>query len=127
MGVVSNISVLGTPLVSVVMSVYNEERWLPRSIESVLSQAYTNFEFIIVNNGSTDNSQSVLEYYASRDSRILILGCPGVGLQKALNHGLKHVSGEYIVRMDADDMCLPERFARQVDFLNEHQEIALVA
>jgi glycosyltransferase involved in cell wall biosynthesis len=109
------------PKVSVVMSVYNEpEQWLKQAIDSILSQTFGDFEFIIIN----DNPQRVinrelLQNYCNLDSRIIILeNSTNIGLTKSLNIGLLKAKGSYIARMDADDVSLPTRFAKQVDFMD---------
>ena len=109
-------------LVSVIMSNYNtDEEYLRASIESVLNQTYENFEFIIIDDCSTNNSVEIIESY--RDSRIrLIKNKENLGLTKSLNVALKVARGEYIARMDADDVCLPQRFKKQVLFLSQNPE-----
>ncbi len=113
------------PEVSVVMPVYNGERYLQESIESILKQTFTDFEFIIINDGSTDRSGEIIKSY--HDQRIrLIENESNLGLTISLNKGLSSASGEYIARMDADDISLPERFAKQVDFLKTHPDIGVL-
>ncbi len=109
-------------LVSVVMSNYNtDELYLRASIESILSQTYENFEFIIVDDCSTDNSIDVIESYS--DDRIkLIKNKQNMGLTKSLNVAIKAAKGEFIARMDADDISLPQRFEKQVEFLTSNPE-----
>lgn len=102
-----------SPLVSVVMSVYNGEVYLDEAIESVLNQTYKEFEFIIINDGSTDNSLDIINSY--NDKRIVLVNNDlNKGLIYSLNKGIEMSKGEYIARMDADDICLPERFEWQV-------------
>ena len=112
------------PKVSVAMSVYNGEEYLRTSIESVLSQSFDDFEFIIVDDGSTDRSGEILRSYT--DSRILLLEQSNQGVATALNHALRFAHGEYVARQDADDISLLERFAREVEFLDAHPEVAVV-
>jgi glycosyltransferase involved in cell wall biosynthesis len=112
------------PKVSVAMSVYNGEEYLRASIDSVLSQSFDNFEFIIVDDGSTDRSGEILRSYT--DSRILLLEQCNQGVATALNHALRFAHGEYVARQDADDISLPERFAREVEFLDAHPQVAVV-
>jgi len=115
------------PKVSVVMSVYNGERYLREAVESILNQTFTDFEFIIIDDGSTDSTWQILTAYAMRDPRIvLIRNEKNVGLTKSLNKGLALARGEYIARQDADDVSLPQRLERQVAFLDNHAEFALV-
>jgi glycosyltransferase involved in cell wall biosynthesis len=112
------------PKVSVVMSVYNGEKYLKESIDSILHQTFTDFEFIIINDGSTDETGKILSNY--NDSRIKIIEQENLGLTKSLNKGIKLSKGEYIARMDADDISLPERFEKQIKFLDANPEFAAV-
>lgn len=116
---------IDAPAVSVVMSVYNGERYLRESIESVLDQTYRNFEFIIINDGSTDSTREIALSYDDR--RVcLIDNKKNMGLTKSLNRGLQIARGEYIARMDADDISMPDRFEKQIDFLDCHRDYAVV-
>lgn len=116
---------IGAPVISVVMSVYNGEKYLRESIESILGQTCRNFEFIIINDGSTDLTREIVLSY--NDPRIcLIDNEENMGLTKSLNKGLKIARGEYIARMDADDVSMFDRFERQIDFLNRHRDYAVV-
>jgi glycosyltransferase involved in cell wall biosynthesis len=110
------------PRVSVVMPVYNGQRYLAASVESILAQTLTDFEFIIVDDGSTDHSLAMLREYAERDGRIRIQSRPNTGISGALNDGLAMARAELIARMDADDVAMPERFERQVAYLDAHPE-----
>ena len=114
------------PLISVLMPVYNAERYLVAAMESVLGQTLPDFEFLIIDDGSTDRSRSILEQYASCDRRIRLVSRPNTGHARALNEMLAMARGELLARMDADDISLPDRFARQVRFLNEHPEVVCV-
>ena len=116
---------MDTPQVSVCMPVYNAERYVPEAIESILAQTFTDFEFLIVDDGSTDGSRGVLERYAARDERIKLVSRPNTGYLVALNEMLGRAKGAYVVRMDADDVAMPQRFDRQVQYLNEHPECVL--
>jgi glycosyltransferase involved in cell wall biosynthesis len=112
------------PKVSVVMSAYNGGRYLQAAIESILGQTYPDFEFIIIEDGSSDNSLETLREYAGRDERIrLIENHENIGLALSLNKGIEAAGGKYIARMDADDISLPGRFARQLDYLESHPKI----
>lgn len=108
------------PLISVVMSVYNGEKYLVEAIDSVLSQSYNNFEFIIINDGSTDSSIDIINEYANKDNRIVVIDRENKGLPYSLNEGITKAKGEYIARMDADDICLPDRFEKQLKYINEN-------
>jgi len=113
------------PKINVIMSVYNGERYLRRAVESILGQTFADFEFIIVNDGSTDNSLEIIQSYD--DERIKIINMKqNIGLTKSLNKALKLARGEYIARQDADDECHPERLEKQIKFLEEHPEVGLV-
>ena len=117
-------------LISVIMSVYNGEKYLVQAIDSILNQTYQNFEFIIIEDCSTDNSLDILEEYAKKDSRIKIIKKEkNIGIKgfiENLNLGISIAEGKYIARMDQDDVSLPERFQKQVDFLENNPEITLV-
>ncbi len=107
------------------MSVYNGEKYLKDAINSILSQSFRDFEFIIINDASTDKTADILKSYA--DKRIKIINnVVNIGLTKSLNKGISEARGIYIARMDADDISLQQRFAIQKRFLDEHQEIACV-
>ncbi len=112
------------PRVSVVMSVYNGERYVGESIDSILGQTFRDFEFVIVDDGSVDDTPAVLERY--HDPRIKVYRQPNRGQSSALNQGIRNASGWFIARMDADDISLPERLEREVRFLEAHSEIGLV-
>lgn len=112
---------------SVIMTVYNSERYLPEAIESVLQQSFTDFEFIIVNDGSTDRSAEIINSFSQKDERIVFINRAENKKQPfSLNEGLRAARGTYIARMDSDDICLPDRFQKQMDYLKKHPEIALL-
>ena len=113
----------GLPLISVVMPVFNSEQYLNKSIKSVLEQTYDNFEFLIINDGSTDNSNSIIKKYQSQDKRITILAQENKGITKSLNNGIKHSKGRFIARMDADDICHPDRFKMQLKWFQNNKDI----
>jgi glycosyltransferase involved in cell wall biosynthesis len=113
------------PKVSVIMAVYNCARYVGQAIDSILGQTFTDFEFVIINDGSTDKTADILASYD--DSRLMILeNDRNIGLTKSLNRGIDVSRGELIARQDADDISLPERLARQVTYMDAHPEIALV-
>ena len=113
-----------TPTVSVVMPVYNREDLVARAIESILSQTFTDFEFIIVDDGSTDHTSKVLHDYAKIDRRIKIIrNETNRGIPFSRNRGLQAARGTYIATMDSDDYSVPERLAKSVRFLKEHPEV----
>lgn len=114
------------PKVSVIMSVYNQETYLKDAIESILNQTFTDFEFIIINDGSTDKTKEIIENYQKLDSRIKIINQKNQGLTKSLNKGIFVSQGEYIARMDADDISLPQRIEKQAIFLDSHPDVGMV-
>lgn len=112
------------PLVSVVMPAYNAKKYISESIESILSQTRKDFELLIINDGSTDNTLSFIKKF--KDPRIkLIQHKKNKGLIYSLNHGLKYAKGEYIVRMDADDISSKDRLQVQLDFMKRHKGIGV--
>lgn len=112
------------PSISVIMSVYNGEKYLRESIESILSQTFSDFEFIIVNDGSTDGSRDILSSF--KDSRIRIIDQDNMGLTRSLNRALVLARGEFIARQDADDVSLPSRFEEQASYLLENRHVVLL-
>jgi glycosyltransferase involved in cell wall biosynthesis len=113
-----------TPLVSVVMAVRNGMPYLPEAVESILTQTMPDFELIVVNDGSTDDSQRYLERVT--DSRLRVVSQPNAGQGASANRGMALARGKYIARMDADDVSLPTRLERQVQFLAANPELALI-
>jgi len=99
------------------MPIYNCELYLDEAIQSVLTQTYTNFEFIIINDGSTDETLNIIKAYSNQDKRIVLINRKNKGLVYSLNEGIDMASGEYIARMDADDISLPGRFKQQVEYM----------
>lgn len=115
------------PKVSVIMSVYNGETYLKEAIESILNQTFNDFEFIICDDGSTDNSISIINNYKEQDHRIIALvNKNNLGLAASLNKCLEHSTGEYIARMDCDDIANNERLTKQVDYLDKNNDLAFV-
>ena len=117
---------LSTRLVSVVMSVYNGEKYLNEAVDSILNQTYRNFEFIIIDDGSTDNSPAILKEYAAMDARIRFISREHRGLPKSANEGIALSAGGFIARMDSDDVAAPERFQKQLDYLEANQRCVAV-
>ena len=114
-----------TPLVSVLMPVYNGEIYLDEAIESILNQTYRNFEFLIINDGSTDRSEAIISSY--NDSRICLINNPeNLRLIATLNRGIDLAKGQYIVRMDADDISLPQRIEKQVGWMEANPDYGLI-
>lgn len=115
---------LDKPRVTVLMPVYNGEKYLREAMDSILTQTFTDFEFLIINDGSTDRSVEIIVSY--NDTRIrLVHNENNLKLVATLNKGLDLARGEYIARMDCDDISLPERLARQVAFMEAHPELGI--
>jgi glycosyltransferase involved in cell wall biosynthesis len=113
------------PLVSIILPIYNAERFLRQAIDSVIGQTYTDFELLAIDDGSTDRSREILASYA--DKRLKVLCNNGnLGLIYSLNFGLATACGEFVARMDADDISQPTRLEEQVDFLRKYHDVALV-
>ncbi len=107
------------------MPVYNGSKYLKPAIESVLTQTYPDFEFLIIDDESTDHSAEIVKSFS--DHRIIyIRNEKNMGVALTLNKGIMLAKGEYIARMDADDICLPERFEKQVTFLDHHPDVAVI-
>ena len=113
------------PLISVVMSVLNREKYVPAAIQSVLDQSYTNFEFIIIDDGSTDRTLEVIRQFTDPRIRVMV-NEKNLGISRSSNLGVKIAQGRYIARMDSDDVCLPRRFEKQVEFLRLHPEVGVL-
>ena len=118
---------MNTPAVSVVISAYNARRYLAEAMESVLAQTFHDFEVIVVDDGSTDDTKKILDGFAARDNRIRVISRPNKGLTVSLNEALAAVRAPLIARMDADDVALPDRFAKQVQYLAEHPDIICIS
>ena len=115
------------PLVSVIMPVYNSEKYLSEVIESILKQTFRNFEFLIFDDGSTDGSRAIIELNAKQDTRIIpYYSDVNRGYVVHLNRGIELSKGEFIARMDSDDISMPNRFQKQLDFLLAYVDIELV-
>lgn len=117
------------PLISVIMGIYNCADTLAESLDSLLAQTYQNFEIVMCNDGSTDNTFEVAQQYKDKypDKIVLIENEKNMGLNFTLNHCLDNASGDYIARMDGDDLCEPERFEKELNFLLEHPEYEIVS
>ena len=112
------------PVISVVMPVYNAERYVARAVASICEQTFSDFEFIIVNDGSTDGTLAILQDFAKRDARIKLISRPNTGVVGASNDALAPARGELIARMDGDDIAMPTRFEKQVRYMRAHPECA---
>jgi|26BtaG_2_1085354.scaffolds.fasta_scaffold00148_3 glycosyltransferase involved in cell wall biosynthesis len=112
--------------ISVLLPVYNADKYLHIAIDSVLNQSYKDFELLLLNDGSTDRSESIIDSYVSLDRRCKKLSWPNKGLIETLNTGIQEAKGEIIFRMDADDVCQVDRFETQVRYLDNHPECVAV-
>ena len=115
------------PLVSVITPVYNREKYLVRCIESILSQTYENFEFIIVDDNSSDLTVNIIKDYISQDSRIKFLeNDKNLGATLSFNRGLDFCQGKYVARMDSDDISLSDRFKKQVEVFESWSDLEVL-
>ena len=119
-------TIMTTPTVSVVMPVFNGERFLRQALESILNQSLGDFEFVIIDDGSTDASSSIIASYSRRDPRVRVYRQENRGIVESLNRGCALAQGKYIARMDADDVCALTRLERQVTFLDANPLVGLV-
>ena len=116
------------PRVTILMPVYNGQRYVDEAIASVVGQGFADFEFVIIDDGSTDGTPAILETWAARDPRIVVHRSPrNEGISSALNRGLAVARGQYIGRQDADDLCLPGRLERQVAVLDAQPNVEIVS
>ncbi len=116
-----------SPKVSVLMPAYNVEKYIGEAIDSVLNQTFTDFEFIIINDGSTDNTAKIIKQYAKKDKRIRFIDRQiNKGFIATLNECLDNAIGEYVAKMDSDDISLPARLEKQVSFLERFPNIGMV-
>ena len=113
-------------LVSVVMSVFNGERFLGEAVESILAQSFADFELIVINDGSSDASGKILDTFRKQDPRVCVYEQENKGLVESLNRGCSLAQGRYIARMDADDIAIPERLALQVGFMEESPTVGVL-
>ena len=114
-------------LISVIMPVYNTGIFLSEAIESILQQTYKNFEFIIINDGSTDSSRSIINKFAKRDSRIVVINQKNKGIVDSLNTAIGKAKGKYIARMDSDDISIKNRLNDQIVFLKKNKNVGVVS
>jgi glycosyltransferase involved in cell wall biosynthesis len=108
-------------IISVIMSVYNHQYYVADAIESIINQTFKNLEFIIINDGSTDDSLDIIRKYERLDSRIFVINQDNIGLTRSLNVGIKNSSGQYIARQDADDRSALNRLEKQLDVLKKFE------
>jgi glycosyltransferase involved in cell wall biosynthesis len=114
------------PAVTVLLPVFNAQKYIESAVQSILNQTFTDFELIVINDGSTDQSLAILQKLAQKDARINLISRPNTGYVTALNEGLAKAKGEFIARMDADDICLPDRFEKQLAYLRANPECVLL-
>jgi len=116
---------MGQPQVSVVIPVWNGERYLKEAIESILNQDFPDFELIIIDDGSTDDSGRIAVTFA-HDKRVIVLTQENAGVVVARNNGLQIAKGEFVAFLDADDIAKRDRFSKQVAYLQANPEVAVV-
>jgi glycosyltransferase involved in cell wall biosynthesis len=114
------------PRISVLMPVYNNDRYIVEAVESILNQTVTDFEFIIVDDGSTDRTSTILSDYEKRDPRVRVIRQENRGIVTALNAGIAFCKALYIARMDGDDISYPNRFGLQMDYLDNNPDCVVV-
>lgn len=114
------------PTVSVVIPLYNARRFVAEAVRSILKQSFGDFELIVIDDGSTDGSDRVVEEAAAGDPRLRLVRQENKGVSAAANHGMNLARGEFLARMDADDVSLPVRLEKQVAFLRDHPDHVLV-
>jgi glycosyltransferase involved in cell wall biosynthesis len=114
------------PEITVLMSCYNASRWLSEAIESVLTQTFKDFEFIIIDDGSGDDTWSIIQDYRGKDDRIVAISKKNTGLADSLNVGIEAAKGKWIARIDADDICMPTRLEEQTKFVKNNPEVVLL-
>jgi len=120
-------NVLNKPIVSFLMPVYNTESTIRRAIDSMLNQTYQNFEIVIIIDGCTDETAAICDEYAHKDKRICIyVNEKNLGVAASLNFGMSFCKGDYIARMDADDVSLPDRLEKQIAYMEAHPEIGVL-
>jgi len=119
-------STTAAPRVSVLMPAYNARRYLGEAIDSILAQTFRDFELVVVDDGSTDETLAILNRYAAQDPRVRVVSRPNTGISGALNDGLKLCRAPLVARMDADDVAEPQRLQRQVAYMDAHADCVLL-
>jgi len=114
------------PAISVLLPVYNAEKYIKQTVESILNQSFTDFEFIIIDDGSSDRSLEILQNYAEQDKRIRLISRENKGLVETISEGLDLALGKYIARIDHDDIATPERLAIEYEFLQNNPDVVCV-
>ena len=118
---------MNAPVISVIMSVYNAEDYLHEAIESVLGQTFEDFEFIISNNGSTDNTKKIINSYKQLDERVILFDHEDLGFSISLNKAIEISKTNIIARIDADDVMEPNRLEEQYNFLKKNKDVSLIS
>lgn len=116
----------GAPTVSVLMCCYNAARWLRDALASVRLQTFEDYELIVVDDGSTDETSAILAHWSAADDRVVVISKSNTGLTDSLNVGLERARGAWIARLDADDVCEPHRLATQLAYLTAHPRVTLL-
>ena len=116
------------PKVTVLLPVYNSEKYIKESIDSIIAQSFTDWDMLILNEyGSSEKCTDIVKEYEKKDSRIRVIqNAKRLGLAESLNLGMREATGEYIARMDADDISRKDRFQKEVEFLDSHMNVAVV-
>lgn len=117
---------MSSPRVSVLLPIHNCERYLDEALTSVLRQTFSDFEVLAFDDGSTDRSLAILRSHAEGDPRVIVRSASNRGIVPVLNDMITMARGEYLARMDADDVCMPERFARQLTYLDDNPDVVVV-
>jgi glycosyltransferase involved in cell wall biosynthesis len=115
-----------SPVVSVIMAVRDGQQWLREAVDSILAQTFSDFEFLIIDDGSRDETPRILEAYRARDPRLRVISQPREGVVRFLNSALAQANGALIARIDADDVAMPERLEREVRYLEGHPDVVLL-
>ena len=113
--------------ISVLIPVFNSDRFLAEAIDSVLGQTFRNFELIVIDDGSTDRSPQILANYAAKDSRVKIITHANIGMGQSLNKAMSLANGDWIARLDGDDIMEPDRLERQIDFLQKNPDVVVAS
>ncbi|CAH1553005.1 glycosyltransferase [Vibrio rotiferianus] len=117
---------MNNPLVSIILPVFNAERYISQTLESLIEQTYDNYELIILDDGSNDNSLSIIKSFATRSGKVKVISRENKGLIASLNELLSLCQGQYIARADADDIYIQDRIEKQVKYLQSNPDIAVV-
>lgn len=113
-------------LVSIIMPVYNNAEYLKEAIESIINQTYQNWELIVIDDGSVDESCNIIMSYLKKEKRIKLISRENMGLVYSLNEGIEYARGEFIARMDGDDLCSPDKIEKQINYMWENPDVQIV-